>query len=203
MIFYLFTNKKIYFKSSVAYDWNSKQLSNFDIINFNHIDKIGFSGNNLILEHNNDLIAISSFTMNIINDYETLNTEWTYNSKSNKLEILSNYYSLENSILGSDYLRDSSNDIHFVNTYHYDRWGNLWIGMDSGALFKVKKYSNEILRVDIGPRLNNVSGTYFDNFETWYFYDKYFKRTGNFNKPNSGYVLSIYNEKRRQVVTYT
>ena len=67
MIFYLFTNKKIYFKSSVAYDWNSKQLSNFfDIINFNHIDKIGFSGNNLILEHNNDLLAISSFIkMNI------------------------------------------------------------------------------------------------------------------------------------------
>lgn len=192
--YYLFTNKRIYFKSSVAYDWNSKQLSNFDVINFNQIDKIGFSGNNLILEHNNDLIAINSFTMNIVDDYETLDIEWTYNNESNKLEILSNYYSLDNSILGSDYLRDSSNEIHFVNTYHYDREGNLWIGMNSGALFKVKKYSNEILRIDIGPRLKNISGTYFDNFETWYYYDKYFKRTGNLNKPNSGYLLSIYKE---------
>lgn len=193
--YYLFTNKRIYYKSSVAYNWNSRQLSNFNIINFNQIDKIGFSGNNLVLENNNDLIVINSFTMNLIDDYEPLNIEWTYSDESNKLNILSNYYSLENFIIGSDYLKDSSNDVHFVNTYHYDKYGNLWIGMNTGALFKVNKHSNKILRVDIGPRLDNVSGTYFDNLETWYYYDKYFKRTGNFNKPNSGYFLSIYKEK--------
>ena len=193
--YYLFTNKRIFFKSSVAYNWNTRQLLDFDIINFSEIDKIGFSGNNLILESNNDLVVINSFTMNVIDDYEILDIKWIYNSESNKLEELSNYYSLENFILSSDYLKDSSNDVHFVNTYHYDAGGNLWIGMNSGALFKVKKHSNEILRVDIGPRLNEVSGVYYDNLDTWYYYDKYFKRTGNFNKPNSGYFLSIYKEK--------
>ena len=79
----------------------------------------------------------------------------------------------------------------------YDSHDNLWIGMNTGAIYKVDDFSYEIQRVNIGPNVDYVSNIYNDNSNNWYFFDNYFRRTGEYmNFNNEGYFLSIWNEKQ-------
>ena len=79
----------------------------------------------------------------------------------------------------------------------YDSNQNLWVGMHSGAIYKIDDFSYEIKRQNIGPRLNYVSDVYNDDLGNWYFFDNYFRRTGNYsNLNNNDYFLSIWNENK-------
>ena len=82
-----------------------------------------------------------------------------------------------------------------------DRNENLWIGMDSGAIYQVDDFSYNIERIDAGPRVKYVSGLYNDDKYNWYFFDNYFRRTGNYSYQNNGYFLSIKQLERSARVT--
>ena len=111
------------------------------------------------------------------------------NENLNNFE-LSNFYTLDNSLVGSDYIKDIYNIKHFKTTTMYDSNQNLWVGMNTGAIYKVDDFSYELKRVNIGPRLNYVSDIYNDDLGNWYFFDNYFRRTGNYSDFNyNGYFL--------------
>ena len=77
----------------------------------------------------------------------------------------------------------------------YDNYQNLWIGMNTGAIYKVDDFSYEIKRFNLGPRVDYVSNIYKDSMNNWYFFDNHFKRTGKESFKNNGYFLSIWHEK--------
>ena len=45
----------------------------------------------------------------------------------------------------------------------YDKYENLWIGMNTGAIYKVDDFSYNINRLDVGPRVDYVSDIFNDN----------------------------------------
>ena len=192
--FYLFSKDKIFFRSSVASTWSERSYFSLNLPKYNIIDNIGFSGNYIIFEIDNEILFFDSFSMirieNLSNDFEIL---WLKSSNLDKY-LLSQYYSLENVRIENNYILDETKVQHFLNCYYFDRNNDLWFGMNTGAIYKVEDYSYNLKRIDIGPRIDHVSGTYRDDASNWYFYDVYFRRTGNYNMPSNGYFLSVYNE---------
>tara|TARA_B100000029_G_scaffold347400_1_gene339734 strand:+ start:1052 stop:2656 length:1605 start_codon:yes stop_codon:yes gene_type:complete len=194
--FFIFTQNYILSKSSVSSRWKKYPLSSFNIHSFYSIEQIGFSDNNLYLELYSGYIQIDLFTMNSINLGEIDNIGDIYWLFYNASDLdLSNYYTLDNSLINSNSIEDISDSEHFVTSYMLDRNENLWIGMDSGAIYQVDDFSYNIERIDAGPRVKYVSGLYNDDKYNWYFFDNYFRRTGNYSYQNNGYFLSIWNEK--------
>ena len=58
--FFIITDYKIFYKSSVAFEWNSSNIESFDILN---VDIIVFSDNFLIFDVNNFYVKIDLYTM--------------------------------------------------------------------------------------------------------------------------------------------
>ena len=62
--------------------------------------------------------------------------------------------------------------------------------MDTGAIFKVGDFSYNIERLNIGPRIDNISNIFVDNKSNRYFADNYFRRSGevsyNYNGSKQG-----------------
>ena len=75
-----------------------------------------------------------------------------------------------------------------------DKYENLRIGMNTGAIYKVDDFSYNINRLDAGPRVDYVSNIFNDNNGNWYFSDNLFRRTGKKAFDYNGYLLSIRNE---------
>ena len=195
--FFVITDDQILYKASVNFYWNKKNFSSLNINSFLSIDKIGFSDKYLVIYLNNTYKIIDLFTMNLIDsDINELNNIHWLDNNSDNLD-LSSFYTLDNTLISSDYIRDISNITHLKTCSMYDSHDNLWIGMNTGAIYKVDDFSYEIQRVNIGPNVDYVSNIYNDNSNNWYFFDNYFRRTGEYmNFNNEGYFLSIWNEKQ-------
>ena len=193
--FFVITENYILYKSRVSFHWNKKSFSSLNINSLFSINSIGFSDSYFIINSNNQYKKMDLFTMSIVgNDLEGTNNIYWLNDGLQDFN-LSNFYTLDNSLIGSDYIKDTFNATHFIRTAMYDSNQNLWIGTHSGAIYKVDDFSYEIKRQNIGPRLNYVSDVYNDDLGNWYFFDNYFRRTGNYsNFNNNDYFLSIWNE---------
>ena len=193
--FFIISKNYILYKSRVSSLWNKKSFSSFGVNSLFSINRIGFSDDYIIIDSNNQYKKINLFTM-FPTDEELNQKDNIYwlNENLNNFE-LSNFYTLDNSLVGSDYIKDIYNIKHFKTTTMYDSNQNLWVGMNTGAIYKVDDFSYELKRVNIGPRLNYVSDIYNDDLGNWYFFDNYFRRTGNYSDFNyNGYFLSIWNE---------
>ena len=193
--FFIITDNEILYRSSVAFHWNTIKLSSLNLYSFSNINKIGFSNQFLIINANGDYMKFDLYTMHFIdNDISNIGSiDWL--SISYDDINLSQFYSLDNAIIGSNYLIDNSKITHFVNSYYYDKNEDLWVGMNTGSIYKVNYFSHNIERVNIGPRIKKISGIYNNGKDKWYFFDKYFRRTGNYiNNDYSGYLLSIWDE---------
>ena len=195
--FFIITENHILYKSRVSFHWNKKSFSSLNINSLFSIQSIGFSDNYFIINSNNEYKKMDLFTMSIIgNDLENTNNIYWLNDGLQDFN-LSNFYTLDNSLIGPDYIKDTFNAKHFIRTAMYDSNQNLWVGMHSGAIYKIDDFSYEIKRQNIGPRLNYVSDVYNDDLGNWYFFDNYFRRTGNYsNLNNNDYFLSIWDENK-------
>jgi hypothetical protein len=193
--FYLFSEEAIFYKTSLGSVWKEISLNKFKINSIYSISDIGFSNENIILKTlDKQNILIDLFTLDIVKSKNPLINNIKWLNINNSIDI-SNYYTLDNSLIYSNYINDESNIIHSVSSHFLDKDANLWIGMNTGVIYKVDDYSYQIEKMNIGPQINHVSGIYKDEGSIWYFYDKYYKRTGNYNMiENTGYFVSIWNE---------
>jgi hypothetical protein len=193
--FFILTKNHLLYKSSVSPYWNEKRYSNFNIQSINSIEKIGFTNDQIILETNRNYKVIDIYSMNSLN-YNNIdkieNIIWI-NNNINNLD-LSKFYTFDNSFINKGFIKDEADIEHSVVSSMYDKYENLWIGMDSGAIYKIDDYSYNIKRLDVGPRVDYVSGIFNDNYGNWYFSDNYFRRTGSEVSNYEGYLLSIWNE---------
>jgi len=214
--FFIITDYKIFYKSSVAFEWNSSNIESFDILN---VDRIGFSDNFLIFDVNNFYVKIDLYTMRTTNNKKPIegNINWLnnfvqidlsqffsldktfissnvcYNSITNQVIFALNKQECPQGWLFTNYITDPTETEHIIISHYYDKNEDLWIGTSTGAIYKVDDLSYKIKRVNIGPRVEDISGIY-KNKNNWYFFDKFFKRTGKLNQSYSGYFLSLWNE---------
>ncbi len=193
--FFIFTQNHILYKSSIASYWNEKRISDLNIFSINSIIRIGFSNEDIIIQTQNDYKVINIFSMNNFN-YKDIDHIQSVQWVSNNVDDLdlSKYYTMDNSIMGKNNIRDIADIHHFPISSMYDRFDNLWIGMDTGAIYKVDDFSYNIERLNVGPRVDYVSDVFNDSYGNWYFFDSYFKRTGSQTSINKGYFISIWNE---------
>ena len=193
--FFIMTQNHLLYKSSVGSHWNEKRYSDFNIPSIHSIKKIGFTNDYIIIETNNNYRVIDCFSMvssNYKNIDHIMGIKWIDNNIDDL--DLSKFYTIDNSFVGEKYIQDEADREHFVISSMYDSYENLWIGMDTGAIYKVDDISYNINRLDVGPRIDYVSNVFNDNNGNWYFSDNYFRRTGQKVFDYNGYLLSIWNE---------
>tara|TARA_A100001011_G_C14322705_1_gene851719 strand:- start:21167 stop:22756 length:1590 start_codon:yes stop_codon:yes gene_type:complete len=193
--FFILTKKHIFYKSSVSSYWRERKLSDFNIPSINSIKNIGFNDQYIFIESKNNFRVINSFSMMFeivddINSYSNIN--WIEN-KVTSLD-LTNYYTFGNDKINENYILDETQIEHYVISSMYDKYENLWLGMNSGAIYKVDDSSYELIRINTGPRVNFISTAYNDEQGNWFFMDNHFIRTGNIDLSFEGYILSIWNE---------
>ena len=193
--FFIMTKSQLLYKSSVSSYWNERRYSDFNIASINSIKKIGFTNEHIIIETNNNYKVIDFFSMNssVYNSVDDfVDIQWINNNVADL--DLSNFYTTDNSFIKEKYIQDQADVEHFVISSMYDKYENLWIGMNTGAIYKVDDFSYNINRLDLGPRVDYVSDIFNDNNGNWYFSDNYFRRTGKKVFDYNGYLLSIWNE---------
>ena len=158
--YFLITENRILYRSSVSFHWNSIKLNSLNLYSFYSIIKIGFSEEFLIIDTNDDYMKFDLYTMRFIdNDISKITfIDWLSNPYDDI--DLSQFYSLDNTIIANNYLIDDLKINHIVNCYYYDKNEDLWIGMDTGSIYKVNYFSHNIERVNIGPRVTKISGLY-------------------------------------------
>ncbi len=197
--FFVLTKKYIYHKSSVASYWNQNRLSNFNISSFSSIQNIGFNNQYIFFKSKNKYIVVDIFSM-ISNTYKNLEkfSDINWINIENEFIDLTDFYTFNDDVIYEDYILDESGVQNFVTSTAYDKYDNLWIGMSTGAIYKVEDSSFEIVRIDTGPRLDYISNIYKDKQSNWYFADNYFRRTGMIDSKYDGYLVSIWNEDNNQ-----
>jgi len=193
--FFILTKKYILYKSSVSSYWNEKRLSDFNIPSINSVKNIGFNSQYIFIESKNnykiiDIFSMTYDTQNNIEGYSNIN--WINNDLSSL--DLTDFYTFGDDRISKNYIFDEAGIDHYVTSSIYDKYDNLWIGMNTGAIYKVEDSSYEINRLNIGPRLDFISNIFNDQDGNWYFMDNYFKRTGEIDSGFNGYILSIWNE---------
>ena len=125
-----------------------------------------------------------------IDNYSNIN--WIYN-QINSLD-LRDFYTFGDDRMYENYILDESQLEHYATSSILDRYENLWVGMNTGAIYKVDDSSYEIMRINTGPRVSFISSVYNDDDGNWFFMDNYYKRTGYEDSNFEGYILSIWNE---------
>ena len=193
--FFVLTKKHILYKSSVSSYWNERRLSDFNIPSINSIKNIGFNDQYIFFETKNNFTVINSFSMLFekqtnIDNYNNIN--WI-NNQINSLD-LRDFYTFGDDRIYENYILDESELEHFATCSILDKYENLWIGMNTGAIYKVDDSSYEIMRINTGPRVSFISSVYNDDDGNWFFMDNYYKRTGYEDSNFEGYILSIWNE---------
>ena len=196
--FFIITQNHILYRSSVSSYWNERRLSDFGINSFDYITKIGFFDNYIIFKTENTYQSIDVYSMSSFDDEIDYMDQivWIHNNVKNL--DLSSYYTFDNSLVREKSIRDISGRNHYVVSSMYDNSENLWLGMNTGAIYRTDNFSYNIERLSAGPRVEYVSDIYKDSMNNWYFFDSYFKRTGRELFENDGYFLSIWHEKNNE-----
>mgnify|MGYP006158377773 CR=1 FL=1 len=193
--FFIMTKNHLLYKSSVSSYWNEKRYSDFNISSINSIKRIGFTNDYIIIETKNTYKIIDFFSM-VSSNYDSIdhiiNIQWITNNIDDL--DLSEFYTTDNSFIKEQYIQDGADVEHFVVSSMYDKYENLWIGMSTGAIYRVDDFSYNINRLDVGPRVDYVSNIFNDDNGNWYFSDNYFRRTGQQAFDHNGYLLSIWHE---------
>jgi len=193
--FFVLTKNYLLYKSSVSSLWNEISFSSLSISSIDSINRVGFTNDEVIIQTLDSYIIVDIFSLTSskkknINDLS--NILWINNGIENL--DLSDFYTIDNSIISDNYIIDEVDIKHYVISSFYDQYDNLWLGMDTGAIFKVDDFSYNIKRLNIGPRTDNISNIFIDNKSNWYFADNYFRRSGEVSYNYNGYLLSIWDE---------
>ena len=104
---------------------------------------------------------------------DSYNNIYWINNKINSLD-LRDFYTFGDDRIYENYILDESELEHFATCSILDKYENLWIGMNTGAIYKVDDSSYEIMRINTGPRVSFISSVYNDDDGNWFFMDNYY-----------------------------
>ncbi len=222
--FWVVHGQGISFKSSVSTIWRDMSLINSGIFSIYEIDDIGSSPEYFWIRSGDDVFPFDPFSATPENWEEAMNEidfiQWGNSSSGIAGENLDLFwYSIEGDWdIGLGQILPNGKRGHVISNKNgkklmatmqmEDSNGNLWIGTNGGYVLKGWTQSSRLNMISFGLLSDNVTITYFDSEENWWFADSKFKRTGQFSSFNSLYqssptpFISQWNEPTNQWTYY-
>ena len=222
--FWVVHGQGISFKSSVSTIWRDMSLINSGIFSIYEIDDIGSSPEYFWIRSGDDVFPFDPFSATPENWEEAMNEidfiQWGNSSSGIAGENLDLFwYSIEGDWdIGLGQILPNGKRGHVISNKNgkklmatmqmEDSNGNLWIGTNGGYVLKGWTQSSRLNMISFGLLSDNVTITYFDSEENWWFADSKFKRTGQFSSFNDLYqssstpFISQWNEPTNQWTYY-
>jgi len=222
--FWVVHGQGISFKSSVSTIWRDMSLINSGIFSIYEIDDIGSSPEYFWIRSGDDVFPFDPFSATPENWEDAMNEidfiQWGNSSSGIAGENLDLFwYSIEGDWdIGLGQILPNGKRGHVISNKNgkklmatmqmEDSNGNLWIGTNGGYVLKGWTQSSRLNMISFGLLSDNVTITYFDSEENWWFADSKFKRTGQFSSFNSLYqssptpFISQWNEPTNQWTYY-
>ena len=222
--FWVVHEQGISFKSSVSTIWRDMSLINSGIFSIYEIDDIGSSPEYFWIRSGDDVFPFDPFSATPENWEEAMNEidfiQWGNSSSGIAGENLDLFwYSIEGDWdIGLGQILPNGKRGHVISNKNgkklmatmqmEDSNGNLWIGTNGGYVLKGWTQSSRLNMISFGLLSDNVTITYFDSEENWWFADNKFKRTGQFSSFNDLYqssstpFISQWNEPANQWTYY-
>ncbi len=180
---WILNRDELMFKSKLSTVWLKIRFDNLDIFSHHNIRNIGSNSEYIILElSNNAFIFLDPFTGRVKSDIlvneinlQLLSVNWSSSSRSNynNSNDLMNYYMFDNwEIVSSRELEKNGKKVN-ITCFFEEPNDYKWIGTNTGELFFVHPYSNEIEEFKSIPPIKNIDIAFLDiERKEWWIADK-------------------------------
>jgi len=171
-----FNDEKIYFKSYVSTIWREIEFSQLGIGSAYAIDNIGSDFNYVFLKIGGEYLILDPYSGNSI-DYDEnffINEDgitWSASSRDlkNQSHSLNRFSSFEGyNIISNEYI-EFNNRILTVSAILNDDYNNIWVGTNTGELFRCDLYLNTMTIIKNIPHFSNVNYSLLDIYGEWWF----------------------------------
>jgi len=169
-------SEKIYFKPYTSTIWREIDYYEININHYSNIHNIGSDHNYIYIKNKDEYIVLDPFTGRIVNQenrefIDIENIIWSASKDDvnpNNIDILKFRFTDIN------YHFISAEVISYFNNYIYitsiikDENNFIWVGTDTGELFKCNVYLNTIEKINNIPLISNIKLSYLDDNEEWW-----------------------------------
>ena len=171
-------NEYLLFKSNLSNVWTRLNFYDFDI-NLRTIKNIGSNSNFIIIKISNyEYVFLDPYTGLVqkeldddIIEMELLSVVWSASSRQSFNSNLNDYYAFGDIEIISNNQIKSNNRNLYITCVLDDMYGEKWIGTNSGELFFINQYSDEIEKIKSIPSILNMNVAYLDSNQGWWITD--------------------------------
>ena len=173
------SQEKIFFKPKISSIWREIEFYDLNIIDATNIKNIGSTSDYILIKTNSDMIVLNPYTGKLIlyEEHKIENylfddkpVKWSstrYDESELRIDLRDFSSHDEYTFLSNDYLEYNGAFIRITNIIEDDS-KNIFIGTDSGDLFKCNLYTKTFHKMPNIPMLSNVNLAYYDDYGEWW-----------------------------------
>ena len=173
------SQEKIFFKPKISSIWREIEFYDLNIIDATNIKNIGSTSDYILIKTNSDMIVLNPYTGKLIlyeehkiENYlfDDMPVKWSstrYDESELRIDLRDFSSHDEYTFLSNDYLEYNGAFIRITNVIEDDS-KNIFIGTDSGDLFKCNLYTKTFHKMPNIPMLSNVNLAYYDDYGEWW-----------------------------------
>ena len=173
------SQEKIFFKPKISSIWREIEFYDLNIIDATNIKNIGSTSDYILIKTNSDMIVLNPYTGKLIlyeehkiENYlfDDMPVKWSstrYDDSELRIDLRDFSSHDEYTFLSNDYLEYNGAFIRITNIIEDDS-KNIFIGTDSGDLFKCNLYTKTFHKMPNIPMLSNVNLAYYDDYGEWW-----------------------------------
>ena len=173
------SQEKIFFKPKISSIWREIEFYDLNIIDATNIKNIGSTSDYILIKTNSDMIVLNPYTGKLIlyeehkiENYlfDDMPVKWSstrYDESELRIDLRDFSSHDEYTFLSNDYLEYNGAFIRITNVIEDDS-KNIFIGTDSGDLFKCNLYTKTFYKIPNIPMLSNVNLAYYDDYGEWW-----------------------------------
>ena len=173
------SQEKIFFKPKISSIWREIEFYDLNIIDATNIKNIGSTSDYILIKTNSDMIVLNPYTGKLIlyeehkiENYlfDDMPVKWSstrYDESELRIDLRDFSSHDEYTFLSNDYLEYNGAFIRITNIIEDDS-KNIFIGTDSGDLFKCNLYTKTFHKMPNIPMLSNVNLAYYDDYGEWW-----------------------------------
>ena len=173
------SQEKIFFKPKISSIWREIEFYDLNIIDATNIKNIGSTSDYILIKTNSDMIVLNPYTGKLIlyeehkiENYlfDDMPVKWSstrYDESELRIDLRDFSSHDEYTFLSNDYIEYNGAFIRITNIIEDDS-KNIFIGTDSGDLFKCNLYTKTFHKMPNIPMLSNVNLAYYDDYGEWW-----------------------------------
>ena len=169
-------NEKLYFKPQVSSIWREIDFYALNLMSSSNIKNIGSNHDFIFLKINtNEILVLDPYNGKKMNhedipfiDIETIIWSSTNYDESDTNFDLNRFKSDAGyNIISNDYMEYNGKFI-YITCIIEDNNKNIWIGTDSGQLFRGNLYTDTLKKISNLPYFSNINFAYLDEYSEWW-----------------------------------